>query len=52
MPISLSGDQPAPARAFAWRQLQLMQARRKVLYWDQRSSYQPAPARAFAMRQL
>ncbi len=43
VPISLSGDQPAPARAFAWRQLQLMQARHRV--WDEGNltGYQPAP---------
>ena len=31
VPISLSGDQPAPARAFAMRQLQLIQVRRLIL---------------------
>ena len=30
VPISLSGDEPAPARAFAMRQLQLIQVRRLI----------------------
>ena len=30
VPISLSGDEPAPARAFAMRQLQLIQVRQLI----------------------
>ena len=43
VPISLSGDQPAPARAFAWRQLQLMQARPTGRDGECQAGFQPSP---------